>query len=239
MTSEKTATLPQSRAEWTAALRRPGFVLLPVRLFLGLTFTFAGLQKLADPHFFDAARPESIQAQLLLFQQTSPISSLLGPVSDHAVAFGVLTAIAEIGVGIGTLVGLWSRAAAAVGAFLSLSFFLTVSWKTRPYYYGSDIVFVFMWVPFILAGADGVLSLDAWRSRPEVTTVGGGAKPPAVPARLFGRRAVVAPEPWPPAVSPLPDWTRRLAGVRPVTSPAHPATTSRRPPAPRRPPLAR
>src|SRR3954465_2487549 len=130
-------TLPQSRDEWTAALSRPGVVLLPLRLFLGITFTFAGLQKLADPHFFDASRPTSIQGQLASFKAASPISFLLGPISHHAVAFGVLTAIAELGVGIGTLLGLWSRAAALVGAALSFSFFLTVSWKTRPYYYGS------------------------------------------------------------------------------------------------------
>src|SRR3978361_2386275 len=97
VTSEKSTTVPQSREEWTAALSRPGVVLLPVRLFLGLTFTFAGLQKLADPHFFDASRPQSIQAQILLFKQTSPIHALMGPISDHAVAFGVLTAVAELG----------------------------------------------------------------------------------------------------------------------------------------------
>ena len=143
-------------------------MLLPLRLFLGVTFIFAGLQKLADPHFFDAKYPTSIQGQIASFKATSPISSLLGPVGHHAVAFGVLTAVAEIGVGLGTLLGLWSRAAALVGAVLSFSFFLTVSWKTRPYYYGSDIVFTFMWVPFILVGAGGFLSLDAWRRRSPV-----------------------------------------------------------------------
>src|SRR3954465_15944617 len=111
-------TLPQSRDEWTAALSRPGVVLLPLRLFLGITFTVAGLQKLADPHFFDASRPTSIQGQIAFFKATSPIHFLLGPVSSDDVLFGVLTAVAEIGVGIGTLVGLWSRAAAALGAVL-------------------------------------------------------------------------------------------------------------------------
>ncbi|BEP15609.1 hypothetical protein acdb102_39200 [Acidothermaceae bacterium B102] len=198
VTSESTRslpTLPQSRDEWAAALSRPGVVLLPLRLFLGLTFTFAGLQKLADPHFFDAARPTSIQGQIAIFRSTSPISFLLGPIAHHAVLFGVVTAIAEIGVGIGTLVGLWSRAAAAVGAVLSFSFFLTVSWKTRPYYYGSDIVFTFMWLPFILAGAGGVLSLDAWRRRPSVAaapTRGKRQPAPLDEPPLLSRRAVVA-----------------------------------------------
>ena len=198
MTSESTRSLPalpQSRDEWTAALSRPGVVLLPLRLFLGLTFTFAGLQKLADPHFFDASRPTSIQGQIAIFRSTSPISFLLGPIAHHAVLFGVVTAIAEIGVGIGTLVGLWSRAAATVGAVLSFSFFLTVSWKTRPYYYGSDIVFTFMWLPFVLAGAGGVLSLDAWRRRSSVApapTRGKRQPAPVEQPPLLSRRAVVA-----------------------------------------------
>jgi len=39
-----------------------GRALLPLRAFLGFTFCFAGLQKLANPRFFDAADPASIQA---------------------------------------------------------------------------------------------------------------------------------------------------------------------------------
>src|ERR1035441_6358681 len=35
------------------------WALLPLRLFLGVTFTFAGLQKLANPNFFDSKSPIS------------------------------------------------------------------------------------------------------------------------------------------------------------------------------------
>jgi thiosulfate dehydrogenase [quinone] large subunit len=41
-----------------------GRALLPLHAFLGFTFCFADLQKLANPRFFDAADPASIQAQL-------------------------------------------------------------------------------------------------------------------------------------------------------------------------------
>jgi thiosulfate dehydrogenase (quinone) large subunit len=41
------------RAALSAAPQR--WALLPLRLFLGATFTFAGLQKLADPSFLDGA----------------------------------------------------------------------------------------------------------------------------------------------------------------------------------------
>jgi thiosulfate dehydrogenase [quinone] large subunit len=39
-----------------------------------------------------------------------------------------------------------------------------VTWKTRPYYYGSDIVFAFAWTAFVLGGAP-VWSVDSWRAR--------------------------------------------------------------------------
>ena len=50
-----------------------GRVLLPLRAFLGFTFCFAGLQKLANPGFFDAANPASIQSQLAGAARLSPI----------------------------------------------------------------------------------------------------------------------------------------------------------------------
>jgi hypothetical protein len=36
---------------------------------------------------------------------------------------------------------------------LSFMFFLTVSFRDSPYYYGADIVFLFAWTPLALAGA--------------------------------------------------------------------------------------
>lgn len=170
----------------------PGWVLLPQRIFLGVTFTFAGLQKLADPNFFDADIPTSIQGQLAIFRETSPIRVLLGPVASHAVLFGVVISLAEIAVGLGTLLGLWTRLAALGGALLSLSFLLTVSWGTRPYYYGSDIVFLVAWLPLIWVGAAGVLSLDAVlaRRRAGPQSSEGGVAPRRVGP--IDRRAAVA-----------------------------------------------
>ena len=52
-----------------------GWYLLPLRLFLGVTFVFAGLQKLANPDFFRASSPISIHAQLVGASRTSPIGA--------------------------------------------------------------------------------------------------------------------------------------------------------------------
>ncbi len=138
-----------------------GWALLPLRAFLGFTFTFAGLQKLANPNFFDANSPSSIQAQLIAANRVSPLHLLLGHLIQFAVPIGIVIALAELAVGLGALLGLWTRVAAAGGIVLSLTLFLTVSFHSSPYYTGADIVFLFAWVPLLLAGSGGVLSLDA------------------------------------------------------------------------------
>ncbi len=138
-----------------------GRALLPLRAFLGFTFCFAGLQKLANPGFFQASNPGSIQAQLAGAVRRSPIHALISPLTHVAVPLGLLIAVAELAIGIGTLLGLWQRLAAAGGVALSLLLFLTVSFHSSPYYTGADIVFVFAWTPLLLAGAGPLLSADA------------------------------------------------------------------------------
>ncbi len=138
-----------------------GRALLPLRAFLGFTFCFAGLQKLANPGFFQASNPGSIQAQLAGAARRSPIHSLISPLTHLAIPLGVLIAVAEVAIGLGTLLGLWQRLAAAGGVALSLLLFLTVSFHSSPYYTGADIVFAFAWTPLLLAGSGPLLSADA------------------------------------------------------------------------------
>jgi len=163
------APTSQSRGRWSWARHGPppgatsmaGWALLPLRAFLGGTFVFAGLQKLANPGFFDASNPTSIQSQLTSAAHASPIHGLVTHLQHVAVPLGVVIALGELAVGAATLVGLWARVAAVGGMLLSFSLFLTVSFHSSPYYTGSDIVFVFAWTPLLVAGAGGVLSLDA------------------------------------------------------------------------------
>lgn len=146
---------------WTLA----EWALVPLRIFLGVTFTFAGLQKLANPNFFRALSPISIQAQLIASSHTSPLRLLLTHLIPYAKPIGIVISLSELAIGIGVLLGLWTRIAAVGGAILSLSLFLTVSFHASPYFTGADIVFFFAWLPFIVAGGGSRLSLDAWIAR--------------------------------------------------------------------------
>lgn len=148
---------------WWKELRFSERVLLPLRLFLGITFLYAGIQKLTDPQFFNPTTTGFIGKQILAFAHGSPIHSILLHVAlPHAVFFGVVIALGEIAIGIGTLVGFLFRPAAFFGMLLSLMFFLSASWHVYPYFYGADIVFFFAWTPLLLAGplGSGLPSID-------------------------------------------------------------------------------
>jgi thiosulfate dehydrogenase [quinone] large subunit len=150
---------------------------MPLRVFLGVTFLYASLQKLANPNYLRAGSPTSVVAQMKALESSSPIGPLLR-VSLHAPTLvGLLIAIGELAVALGLLAGLWTRLAAVGGLLLSLTFFLTVSWATTPYFYGSDIVFVFAWSVFVTCGAGGVLSLDAWIEARAARSIGGSGRP--------------------------------------------------------------
>ena len=143
----------------------PGWYLLALRLFLGATFLFAGLQKLANPDFLRASSPLSIHAQLVGSTHTGPIGGLLSHLAGAAPVIGVLFAIGEVAIGVGALLGLLTRVAALGGVLVSLSLFLAISFHSHPFYTGSDIVFLFAWTPFVLAGAAGAPAIDTWLSR--------------------------------------------------------------------------
>jgi thiosulfate dehydrogenase [quinone] large subunit len=149
---------------------------------------FAGLQKLSDRQFFTAGAPGSIQLQLQSSLRTTPVHFLVNLALHAPVAFGVAIALAEIGVGLGVTLGLFGRVAAGGGLLLSLLFFLTVSFNTWPYYYGSDIAFLFAWTPLVLAGS-GPLSLDAALQNRARLKLGAPSDTPL--AGDLGRRALL------------------------------------------------
>jgi len=144
----------------------PAAALLPLRFFFGATFLYAGFDKLLDPAFFDAASPASIQSQLIEFTRVSPVGGLVHLMQPLAVPMGLAIAIAEIAIGLGALSGLAFRVAAAGGAALSILFWLTASWTTKPFYYGPDLPYAVGWIALALAGTGGLLIPSRLRPQP-------------------------------------------------------------------------
>lgn len=137
------------------------YALLPLRVFLGVTFIYAGLDKLTDSTFLSASGPGSLGDLMRSVKGSSAIPALVDLALKSPVGFGYAIAIGELLVGLGTLFGLFARVAALGGALISLSLWLTVSWSSTPYYYGNDLIYLMAWLPLIVAGAP-YLSLDSF-----------------------------------------------------------------------------
>ncbi|MFE9252129.1 DoxX family protein [Streptomyces sp. NPDC007088] len=139
------------------------YALLPLRVFLGVTFVYAGLDKLTDGAFLSSSGAGSLGDLMRGVRDNAGVPALVDLALKSPAGFGYAVAIGELLVGLGTFFGVYARVAAAGGALISLSLWLTVSWSASPYYYGNDLVYLMAWLPLILAGAP-YLSVDAWRA---------------------------------------------------------------------------
>ena len=151
-------------------------VILPLRAFLAVSFLWAGFDKFTDPAFFNSASNAYIGAQLQAYTADSPLVWVLTNIAvPNATLFGLLVAAGEVAIGLGTLFGLLSRPAAFFGLLLSLTFWLTASWTTQPFYYGADLPFAIGWLTLLLAGPHPLYSLDGLFSRANSRYAAGAA----------------------------------------------------------------
>ncbi|MBA8946525.1 thiosulfate dehydrogenase [quinone] large subunit [Streptomyces calvus] len=158
MRADTYSAQPDGDRGWRDSATR--YALLPLRLFLAITFIYAGLDKLTDSTFMQDAGAGSIGDMMRGVRDSSAVPALVDLALENPVGFGYAIAFGELAVGIGTLLGLLTRLAALGGALISLSLWLTVSWAADPYYYGNDLPYLMAWIPLMLAGAP-LLSVDA------------------------------------------------------------------------------
>lgn len=136
-------------------------LLLPLRVFMGVTFLYAGIQHLTDPSYFDPSKPGYIGHLISQYAVGSPIHDfLLGIVEPNAVTFGYVVGTGEALIGVAVLIGLLFKVAAFFGLILNFTFFLSATWNAFPFYFGSDIVFVMCWLTLLLTGPQIRWSLD-------------------------------------------------------------------------------
>jgi thiosulfate dehydrogenase [quinone] large subunit len=135
--------------------------LWPLRIFMGATFLYAGLQHLTDPSYFNPSKSGYIGHLIAQYAIGSPIHDfLLGVVEPNAITFGYVVGVGETLIGIATLVGFLFRIAAFAGLLLNFTFFLSATWNAFPFYFGSDIVFAACWLTLLLTGPQAGRSID-------------------------------------------------------------------------------
>ncbi len=171
----------------------PVGALLPLRFFVGFTFLYAGIDKIAlDTAFLDLSSPTSILAQLQGYARSSPLAPLITTIAEpNAWLMGLTIALAEIAVGLAILTGLAFRLGAVGGASLSLLFFLTASWNVHPYYFGQDLPYGLGFVTLALAGHGDRYVLGPWLERQFAPRARAGRRVTGTPAMSPERRQLL------------------------------------------------
>jgi thiosulfate dehydrogenase [quinone] large subunit len=146
-------TQPPASDRWVA------YGILPLRLFLGATFVYAGLQKVFDPGFLEPGSTTYIGTQLQAYAAQSPLALLIDIFALPAPQLtGIGVIAAELAIGALAIAGLATRWAAAAGAVVNLVFFLTASWTVQPYFLGSDSIYAVAWITLAIIGDQGVFT---------------------------------------------------------------------------------
>jgi thiosulfate dehydrogenase [quinone] large subunit len=122
-----------------------------LRAFLGVTFLFAGAQKLFDPNFLHAGSATFIGTQLQGFARGTPAGPLLSILNRAPVLAGIGVALLEIAIGSATLLGVAPLTAAFGGMTVSLTLWLSATWHVRPYFLGSDSIYAVAWIALLAA----------------------------------------------------------------------------------------
>ena len=121
-----------------------------MRLFLGVTWIYAGWDKASDPGFLTKGAPTYIGTQLAAFAQNSPIGFLLNHTVEHATAVGAFVMVSEFAIGFATVLSVAPTSAAFGGFAMSTGLWLSSSFHTTPYFLASDSAYAILWLAYLL-----------------------------------------------------------------------------------------
>lgn len=145
-----------------------------LRLWLGVTWLYAGWYKATDPEFLTPNTSGYIGTQLANYQINSPISFLLRHMVERAGLVGLFVMLSEFAIGLATLTGFMLTYAVLGGLFMSGTLWLAASWSVKPYFLGSDSAYTVMWA--VLLGSifvrAGRLKFPHFSERREVMNLG-------------------------------------------------------------------
>ncbi len=143
-------------------------------------------QKLLDPNFLRPQGQDYIGTQLHGFAQGTPAGPLMNLLAHAPVAAGLATALIEIAIGLGTLLGVGALLAAFAGLAINLTLWLSATWHVHPFFLGSDSIYAIAWLAMI-AGL-----LEAERRRGGQRLAGPVARLDGIDRREFVRGGLVA-----------------------------------------------
>ena len=121
-----------------------------MRLWLGITWIYAGWDKASDPGFLEAGSSSYIGTQLSGFSTHSPLGFAFNPLIEHATLVGGFVIIAEFAIGLATLLWVAPRFAAFGGFLMSLGLWLADTFHVSPYFLASNTAYAVLWLSYLL-----------------------------------------------------------------------------------------
>ena len=121
-----------------------------MRLWLGITWIYAGWDKASDPGFLEAGSSSYIGTQLSGFSTHSPLGFAFNPLIEHATVVGGFVIIAEFAIGLATLLWVAPRFAAFGGFLMSLGLWLADTFHVSPYFLASNTAYAVLWLSYLL-----------------------------------------------------------------------------------------
>ena len=139
-----------SIASVTSSWRNQTLGVRVIRLWLGLTWIYAGWEKASNPSFLAKTGASSIHQELVNYSTSSPIGFILSNFIEYSTPVGIFTMVAEFSIGLATLLWIAPTFMAFLGLNMSLGLWLTATWHVKPYFLGSDTAYAVLWLSYFL-----------------------------------------------------------------------------------------
>ena len=121
-----------------------------MRLWLGITWIYAGWDKASDPGFLEAGSSTYMGTQLSGFSTHSPVGFVFDTLIEYASLVGGFVIISEFAIGLATLLWVAPRLAAFGGFLMSLGLWLADTFHVSPYFLASNTAYAVLWLSYLL-----------------------------------------------------------------------------------------
>ena len=121
-----------------------------IRLWLGMTWIYAGWNKASDPGFLNKSGATYIGRQLTAYASTSPVGFIFRRLVEHATVVGISVMIIEFAIGFATILWVAPTSVAFAGFAMSLGLWTAATWHVKPYFLGSDSAYAILWLAYFL-----------------------------------------------------------------------------------------
>ena len=175
----------------TSSWRSQSAALRIMRLWLGITWIYAGWNKATDAGFLTRGSSTFIGTQLSGYSTQSPLGHFaFNKLMEHSIQVGAFVMVSEFAIGLATLLWVAPTLAAFGGFSMSLGLWLASSFHANPYFLASDTAYAVLWLSYFLLILGKRRSRDVSvdrRGALRVTIVGAMAIGAAALGRVFSQ----------------------------------------------------